>query len=116
MRSIDINTESYVCPFLGMEEDPETTFLFSSPGNFCHRLNPPKPISTGYQGSVCFDSQAFVLCPIYKKNWDGKLPEGFNQRDSSTAHAKNLTSRWLVILLIISLVFLGVSLYFFLVQ
>lgn len=107
------HTESFVCPFLGMEEDPETSFLFVSPGNYCHRLKPPKPVSTGYQGSVCFDRNAFVQCPIYKKSWNGKLPEEFGQRNANTVRKQKLTPGWAVLLLLVSLILLGISVYFF---
>lgn len=110
---VEINAEAYVCPFLGMENDPETSFLFVSPGNFCHRLNPPRPVSTGYQGSVCFDRQAFVECPIYKKNWNRKLPEGFAPRKGGQVGNQKLTPGWLVLLLVISLAVLAASIYFF---
>lgn len=109
----DPNSEAYVCPFLGMENDPETSFLFVSPGNFCHRLNPPKPVSTGYQGSVCFDRRAFVECPIYKKNWNRKLPEGFTPRNGGRVGDQKLTPVWLVMLLLFSLTILGTSVFFF---
>ncbi|MBX3048639.1 MAG: hypothetical protein KF885_05630 [Anaerolineales bacterium] len=101
-----------ICPFLGMEDDPQTSFLFTSPGNFCHRLKPPKAVSIGYQGATCFDSKAFVKCPIYQKKWDGTLPEGFRHRNGNNSSQQPLTPpRWVILLLLLSLILLGISAY-----
>lgn len=113
---VDTYSETLICPMLGMEDDPETSFLFPSPGNFCHRLKPPKAVSTGYQGTVCFDNKAFVQCPIYQKNWNGKLPEGFRQRNGGGDTQERLTPRWAVLLLLLSLILLVASAYFFLLN
>ncbi len=104
--------ELHVCPFLGMQADPETSFLFTSPGNFCHRLQPPKAVSLGYQGTVCFDSKAFMKCPIYQEKWDGTFPEGFRQRNGNSS-SQPLTPRWVIFLLLASLILLAVSAYIF---
>ncbi|MBX3048650.1 MAG: hypothetical protein KIT46_03535 [Anaerolineales bacterium] len=112
----DSSVETLVCPFLGMEDDSETSFLFPSPGNFCHRPKPAKSVSTGYQGAVCFDNKAFLHCPVYQKNWNGKLPEGFRQRIVKNGSQEQLTPRWVVLLLFLSLIFLAISAYFFLLS
>jgi hypothetical protein len=101
----------YACPFLGLESDPETSFLFVSPGNFCHSLKPPKPVSVGYQGSVCFDIEAYQECPIFKKSSKDKLPEGFAPRHTAKTGDQKLTPSWMIFLLFVSLVLLMISIY-----
>jgi hypothetical protein len=61
------------CPFLGVREDSETHFATSSPGNYCHKVNPPEPVLFDHQESFCLGGE-FLSCPVFSNDWTGPLP------------------------------------------
>jgi hypothetical protein len=62
------------CPFLGLRLDPETHFSSSSPGNYCHKVNPSEPIQVSYQETFCLGGK-YAQCIIFKPDWTGILPD-----------------------------------------
>jgi hypothetical protein len=107
----NLSREILVCPYLGTEEDPQTSFLFTSQGNYCHRLSPARPVSTGYQGRICFDRGAFVACPLYEGERNNRLPEGFVQNRDALGKPSKLVPRWILFTLTIALASLAITIY-----
>jgi LysM repeat protein len=71
------------CPYLGLEDDPETWFAFSSDSNYCHRVSPAEPVARHYQSEACL-SENFAGCPIFRAaaNWRGRLPREMRRSGS----------------------------------
>jgi len=71
------------CPYLGLEDDPETWFAFSSDPNYCHRVSPAEPVAKRYQTEACL-SENFAACPVFRaaENWRGRLPREIRHSDS----------------------------------
>jgi LysM repeat protein len=61
------------CHFLGLRDDPDTVRAFPSIGNYCHRAEPPEPVSIEYQTSHCF-SFAHRHCPVLLASVAAPLP------------------------------------------
>lgn len=53
-----------VCPYLGVEDDPETAVAFPSPRNRCYRTAPPDAIKVSHQANHCLGS-GHLACPIF---------------------------------------------------
>lgn len=69
------------CPYLGLEDDPETWFAFSSDANYCHRVSPSEGIARNYQIEACL-LENFVTCPVFRAaaDWHGRLPSGIRRK------------------------------------
>lgn len=53
------------CPFLGLEEDPQTLSVFPSEHNFCYRTEKPTPIELAYQQEYCLIKN-HLNCPVFQ--------------------------------------------------
>jgi LysM repeat protein len=53
------------CPFLGLEEDPQTLIGFSSDRNFCYRTEKPTPILLEHQQKYCL-TKNHTGCPVFQ--------------------------------------------------
>lgn len=58
------------CPFLGMLDDPATSFSFPTPGNLCFRERSPDAIELQHQESFCL-SHRHTACPLFQEATNG---------------------------------------------
>ena len=61
------------CPFLGMLDDPQTSFSFPSEWNNCHNSKPVAPVSLTHQDNYCL-TEKHGTCPVYLQDSPGSLP------------------------------------------
>jgi LysM repeat protein len=61
------------CPYIGLQDDPETQVAFPSEINFCHHLKTPGPVSLEYQRTFC-QSGRHILCEIFPEGHYTRLP------------------------------------------
>jgi len=61
------------CPYLSIQEDPETQLAFPSIRNCCRRARPIVPVNLSHQASHCLSSK-FVNCPVPTHKLDSPLP------------------------------------------
>jgi hypothetical protein len=54
------------CPFVGLEQDPQSLTSYPSSRNFCYRLRQPKSVRLEYQQQYCLSS-AYQRCLLYKR-------------------------------------------------
>ena len=54
------------CPFVGLEEDPQSLTSYPSPRNYCHKPKQPKQIKLEYQQQYCL-SIAHQRCLVFKR-------------------------------------------------
>jgi len=54
------------CPFVGLEQDPQSLTSYPSSRNFCYRLRQPKSVRLEYQQQYCLSS-AYQRCLVYKR-------------------------------------------------
>jgi hypothetical protein len=57
--------ESVACPYLGLDGDPRTRFLFATPAHRCHVRRRPAAIDIDHQGRFCLTPD-FRACPRYE--------------------------------------------------
>jgi hypothetical protein len=57
-------TDQIACPYLGLVDDPDTHFMFATPGHRCRAERNPARISLPHQGQFCL-SRDYQTCPIY---------------------------------------------------
>lgn len=55
-----------VCPHLGLPDDPDTTFGFPAPANYCYWAQPPAAVEPNYQGIYCL-TELHRSCAIYQE-------------------------------------------------
>src|SRR5882757_5168199 len=53
------------CPHLGLVDDSDTSFRFSTDDNCCWRMNRPAEVSASHQTKFCF-SPNYNKCPVYQ--------------------------------------------------
>jgi hypothetical protein len=53
------------CPFLGLEDDPQTLIGFSSDRNFCYRTEKPTPVLLDHQQKYCL-TKKYPGCPVFQ--------------------------------------------------
>jgi hypothetical protein len=62
-----------ICRHLGISNDPDTYFQYSSTWNYCHRPNTIKPLVTSVQSIYCLTPN-HINCPVFQANWNGRFP------------------------------------------
>jgi hypothetical protein len=76
--------DTSVCPYLGLEDDPETRLAFPANRNCCFRLRVLNSIDLNHQTRYCLNHH-YHNCPVYKK--------GDRQLASTSLPAEPGTSR-----------------------
>lgn len=61
------------CPFIGRKSDQNTSHLYPSKGNYCHRANPPQRIQITHQAELCLNGK-YEQCPAYSQDGLERLP------------------------------------------
>ncbi len=69
------------CPYLGLEDDPQTAWAFPNDTNCCHRPPSPEPIKPAYQSSHCL-TRSYADCAVFcaEREWSGRLPPNVRTR------------------------------------
>ena len=63
------------CPYLGVLQDPGTSYAYPTSANKCFGVSPAGSIDLSFQGEVCLAS-CFDACPVYAGEGPGEaLPE-----------------------------------------
>ena len=63
------------CPYLGIKTDENTSHLYPSRANYCHRVSPPGRIVREYQSQWCLADQ-YKDCLVFPQDGLSKLPAG----------------------------------------
>lgn len=61
-----------ICPFLGLEDDPDTWLSFANGANHCHKFTPARPVDLRHQRRSCL-TQAYPRCKIYTQGTHAPL-------------------------------------------
>lgn len=61
------------CPLLGLPDDPETAFAFSTDANHCHKSIPPASVRLNHQQKYCLSAE-YVSCPLFRQRSKVALP------------------------------------------
>jgi hypothetical protein len=62
------------CPYLGLVDDPDTTFMFAAPGHRCRADSTPVKISLPHQGTYCLSGE-YQTCPRFPKAHTKRLEQ-----------------------------------------
>jgi hypothetical protein len=89
-----------VCPFLGLEQDLQTSTSFPSAGNFCHRTRPYGTPNLDYQRSFCF-SQNHSNCPIYTRSGRAPIPADIRFKPDKPFFGRQVILPWLIGMLVL---------------
>ncbi|GAB4546402.1 MAG: hypothetical protein Fur002_21450 [Anaerolineales bacterium] len=57
-------TPTNVCPFLGLQDDPDSHQAYASEANYCYRGANPQPIRITHQGKYCLEA-AHAHCAVF---------------------------------------------------
>lgn len=96
------------CPYLGLKDDPQTCMAYAAAANFCHRLQPPKPVSLVHQHQVCLTSQ-YASCKILQGGQDRFALTNLHSYFVDEISRKNKKTRWVsIILFFVIFLFLGI--------
>lgn len=61
------------CPLLGLVDDPDTAFAFSTDANHCHNTVPPASVRLSHQQEYCLSAD-YVSCPLFRQRDKVSLP------------------------------------------
>jgi hypothetical protein len=68
------NSAKRVCPFLGLQDDPDSSVAFPSNLNYCHRSQPPGSARFNHQEEFCLTT-AHSACPAFLRKAKIPLPQ-----------------------------------------
>lgn len=101
-----------LCPHLGLADDSETSFRFTTDENRCWRVNPPAEISQGHQTKYCFGAN-YGQCPIYQT---GRPSAGVKIRRGRAPGGPSQPISWRVVVVVVEVMLVllvGGILYYF---
>lgn len=61
------------CPLLGLPDDPDTAFAFSTDANHCHKSIPSASVRLNHQQNYCLSAD-YVSCPLFRQPGKVTLP------------------------------------------
>lgn len=61
------------CPLLGLPDDPETAFAYSTDANHCHKSIPPASVRLNHQQKYCLSAN-YVSCSLFRQRGNVRLP------------------------------------------
>ena len=68
-----------ICPYLGMQEDPQTCLAYPSEWNLCQHARPAGMVKLEYQRSTCLLS-VHTVCPVFVEEGTLTLPPNLRRR------------------------------------
>ena len=68
-----------ICPYLGMQEDPQTCLAYPSEWNLCQHARPAGMVKLEYQRSTCLLS-VHTVCPVFVEEGTLPLPPNLRRR------------------------------------
>ncbi len=86
-RLKDNNAPEYLCPYLGLVEDPDTPRSYPSEWNRCFHVKPAAPLALEYQYGYCL-SPLYPECEIYTGGLVTTLPDGIRGNQSKDKKRK----------------------------
>ena len=111
MLGNDGNELEKICPYLGLQGDPSTSYAFPNPRNFCHRSKSNQSISLAHQTKYCL-SQEYPSCPIFQSpKAENNLIQSI---DSEVEEKKTITiptKFWVISLLVFSILVITMIIY-----
>jgi len=91
------------CPYLGLQDDPETQVAFPSAINFCHHLKTPGAVSLEYQRTFC-QSGRHILCEVFPQGHYTRLPAG---AQVAAGERTMIRRSWLLTMVMMSILFVA---------
>lgn len=64
-----------VCPYIGLNSDPETHMQLPSFRHYCFRVEKSRPVETDYQEQTCLCG-SYARCLIYQQGEVKPIPAG----------------------------------------
>lgn len=62
------------CPYLGLQDDPQTSLFFPSTFNVCHHAKPLASPNLEYQRDFCLKGRQHTGCPVFTRSELAPLP------------------------------------------
>jgi hypothetical protein len=112
MKNASPNTNP-ACPFLGLEDDADSSQAFPSNINYCHRCKPVAPVKLNHQAEFCLNTK-HRTCSVFLREETGRLP-GHIRAQHSRARKTRWNSKGNIIAIIIALIVI-IALALFLLQ
>ena len=95
------------CPFLGLNDDPQSLMAYTSPQNCCYRCKPVVPVNLEHQNSYCLDA-AHVNCQALNQEAGTPLPRALRYKERGHHVSHSGWTRFIVVsVILIVLIILG---------
>ena len=92
-----------ICPYLGMQEDPQTCLAYPSEWNLCQHAKPAGMVKLEYQRSTCLLS-VHTVCPVFVGVETSPLPSNLRRRRKRFEPRKVVRGAiWFLVLVILLL-------------
>ena len=99
------------CTYLGMYDDPSTSYAFATNGNFCHRIKPNQTINLAHQTRYCL-SHEYPLCPIFQSPGTESVPHQISKPELSDTRRITIPPKfWIFSILIFSILAIALIIY-----
>jgi len=86
-RRDKLESALFHCPFLGLEDDPDTALAFPSIWNCCHHCKPVVSINIDHQRDYC-QSTRYPDCPAYLQPPDQILPDEIHSKNPTNSASR----------------------------
>jgi LysM repeat protein len=113
MNSNDIAPENAkerqakVCPYLGLNQDPQTSLAFPSASNLCYHAKPLAAPSAEYQRSFCLNGRQHTRCPVFTRSELAPLPPEISGSGAHQSHFGRSIAIALIGLVVLVLLVIG---------
>ncbi|MDD2921894.1 MAG: hypothetical protein PHQ36_06360 [Anaerolineales bacterium] len=88
-----------ICPFLGLEDDADSSLAFPSDSNYCHRSAPISPVKTNYQREFCLSGK-HRQCLVFSRRQIGPLPDHIRAKKNRAGETRKISQRNIIAVLI----------------
>jgi hypothetical protein len=110
LNSIQKNSTNYkdgetACPFLGLVDDPTTSFGFPCIGNCCRRAHPVEAVNLEHQSVYCLNAE-YDRCPVFTSEGKMPLPADVRLRQGKTRKQKTIVLQIAIGLFVVLIVVL----------
>jgi len=88
----------YICPHLGLIDDPNTNRAFPNKAHACFRADTPTLIKIDYQRLRCL-SPSHTNCPGYQYGWAKQFPKDLTRKRSGNK-SLGKALKWIIIFIL----------------
>jgi|GEM_PF-851952 hypothetical protein len=85
-----------ICPYLGLKDDPGTSFAYPNPANLCFHCRVPAAPLLEHQGACCL-AETHPACPVFGREPQQPFPSNLRFGGGEFRSARRTPWRWIAL-------------------